>query len=66
MFMLEELGNSFGDNLARFGDLATFLAKNECFRNFRFRACNINRKRDLPECSRSTGKIGNFACEAKQ
>ena len=28
--------NIFGDNLAKLSDLATFLAKNECSRNFKF------------------------------
>ena len=60
----EELGDIFGDSLARFGDLATFLAKNEYSRNFKPRACNINRKRDLPECSGTTGEIVNFARQA--
>ena len=41
------LGDIFGDNLARFCDLATFLAKNECSRNLKSRACNVNNKRDF-------------------
>ena len=46
-------------------DLAnTDLAKNECSGNFNSRACTINRKRDLSECSRSTGEIVNFAHQA--
>ena len=55
----------FGENSARFGDLATFLTKNECSRNLKSRTSNVNRKRDLPKCSRSTGEIGNFARQAK-
>ena len=39
----------------------TFLAKNDCFRNLKSRACNINRKWDLPEWSRTIGEIVNFA-----
>ena len=53
-----------GDNLAKFGDLTTFLERNECSRNFKSRACNINRKRDLPEGFRATGEIVNFARHA--
>ena len=53
-----------GDNLARLGDLATFLEKNECSRNLKSGASNINRKRDLPECCRSTDEIVNFARQA--
>ena len=54
----------FGDNLARYGNLVAFLAKNECSRNFKSRACNINRKRDLSECSRTIGKIVDFTHQA--
>ena len=43
---LEELGDIFGDNLARFGNV---FGKNECSRDFKFLACHINRKGDFPE-----------------
>ena len=46
-----------GDNLASFCDLAIFLAKKECSRNLNSRACNINRKRDLPEFFRWLAKL---------
>ena len=45
----------------RFGDI---FGENECSRNLKPRAYNINRKRGLPECSRSIGEIVNFACQA--
>ena len=54
----------FGNDLARFPDLETFSAKNECSRNFKSRAFNMNRKLDFPECSRTTGGIVNFTHQA--
>ena len=63
---MEELGDIFCDNFARIGDLAICLSKNECSRIFKSRAWNINRKRDLPECSRTTGEIINFQRHAPQ
>ena len=61
---LEELSDIFGDNLARFGDLAKFLAKNEFSRNFKSRVCKNNRKRDTAEYSRTFREIVNVACQA--
>ena len=55
-----EAGRLFGDNLERFGDLATFLANNEYSRNLKFQDCNINRKLILLECSRSLAKLGTL------
>ena len=59
-----ETRRCFGDSLARFSDLATFLVKNEYDRNFKSRVCNINRMRDTAEYSRIFGEIVNFALQA--
>ena len=62
--MLEEAWRNFGAHLARFGDLATFLTKNDCFRNFKSRVCKTYRKYNTAEYSRTFGKIVNFARQA--
>ena len=61
---MEEFGDIFSDNLARFGDFVTFLAKNECLRNFKTQVCKINRKRDTEEYSRNFIEIVYFARQA--
>ena len=47
----------FGDNLMKFGDLASFLAKNEYSRNFKSQICRSNRKRDIGEYLRNFCEI---------
>ena len=54
----------FGDNLARFADLAKVLIKNECSKNFKSQVCKTNQKRDTVEYFRTFGEIVNFACQA--
>ena len=61
---MEELDEIFSENLVRSGDLATFLGKNKCSREFKYQACNINKKQDIAEYSRTFGNIVNFVHEA--
>ena len=53
-----------GDCLTRFGDFATFLAKNGYFRYFKPRVCKTNRKQDTAEYSRTYGEIVNLVHRA--
>ena len=57
-------GGAWLHNLARFGDIAIFLAKNEYSTDFKSGDCRTNKKRDTAECSGTIGEIVNFPSQA--